>query len=180
MRTFDHSAGRIIASIGIAIVLGTAPIDARAHAEPMRQSMNLLPDGAAARLAQQSQLGEFRMASLAPGITPDQGADASLSQPVRWTAAAACLNETLRKVIHEVAATFGPLTVNSTCRSHQHNAKVGGARRSRHLTGDAADFLVPSNARAILAFLRAHPMVGGLKLYRDGHFHIDTGPRRRW
>jgi uncharacterized protein YcbK (DUF882 family) len=36
------------------------------------------------------------------------------------------------------------------------------------------------NVRAVLAFLGGHRTVGGLKHYSDGHFHIDTGPRRSW
>jgi uncharacterized protein YcbK (DUF882 family) len=80
-----------------------------------------------------------------------------------------------------VASIFGPVKVNSTCRSRTHNAKVGGATHSRHLTGDAADFSVRSDKRGVLAYLQKNPSVGGLELYGgDGHFHIDTGPRRTW
>jgi uncharacterized protein YcbK (DUF882 family) len=99
---------------------------------------------------------------------------------VRWNASSACLNSTLRRVVGEVAAHFGAVTVNSTCRSHHHNARVGGAKRSRHLSGDAADFRISGNTRAALAFLGAHRSVGGLKHYGGGVFHIDTGPRRTW
>jgi uncharacterized protein YcbK (DUF882 family) len=53
----------------------------------------------------------------------------------------------LREVINQVAALFGPVKVNSTCRSRNHNAKVGGATRSKHLTGDAADFSVNRNSK---------------------------------
>jgi uncharacterized protein YcbK (DUF882 family) len=81
-----------------------------------------------------------------------------------------------------VTAIFGPVKVNSTCRSRARNAKVGGATRSKHLTGDAADFSVSRESKpAVLAFLQKNRSVGGLKLYPDskgGHFHIDTGPRR--
>jgi hypothetical protein len=100
---------------------------------------------------------------------------------IRWGASPSCLNSTLRTIINEVASIFGPVKVNSTCRSRTHNAKVGGATHSKHLTGDAADFSVRSNKRGVLAYLQKNPSVGGLKLYGgDGHFHIDTGPRRTW
>jgi uncharacterized protein YcbK (DUF882 family) len=79
-----------------------------------------------------------------------------------------------------VRTHFGPVTVNSTCRSRQHNASVGGASHSQHLSGNAVDFSVGRNARAVLAFLGGQRAVGGLKHYSDGHFHIDTGPRRSW
>ena len=101
---------------------------------------------------------------------------------VRWGASPSCLDSRLRQVINQVAANFGPVRVNSTCRSRTHNAKVGGAIHSKHLTGDAADFSVsPKSKPAVLGWLRRQPSVGGLKLYADrGHFHIDTGPRRTW
>ena len=98
---------------------------------------------------------------------------------VRWTASAGCLNSTLRRVVGAVAATFGPVTVNSTCRSVRHNATVGGARRSHHIGGNAVDFRVKGNVRAVHAYLSNQRSVGGLKYY-GSHFHIDTGPRRTW
>jgi uncharacterized protein YcbK (DUF882 family) len=100
--------------------------------------------------------------------------------PIRWVASPDCLAAPLRTVLVELAQSFGHLQVNSTCRSHRHNARVGGAKRSFHLTGQAADFRVSSSPRAVLAFLRARGDVGGLKHYGGGLFHIDTGPRRTW
>ena len=99
---------------------------------------------------------------------------------IRWNAPSACLNATLRRALGEVAANFGPLTVNSTCRSREHNARVGGARHSQHLAGNAVDFRIGANPRTVQAFLDGHGSVGGLKHYGGGVFHIDTGPRRRW
>jgi uncharacterized protein YcbK (DUF882 family) len=98
---------------------------------------------------------------------------------IRWVASAGCLNGTLRSVVAQVAASYGSVTVNSTCRSKGHNRKVGGAKKSHHLTGDAVDFRVRSgNVRAVYAFLRSHGSLGGVKHYGGGLFHIDTGPRR--
>jgi hypothetical protein len=99
---------------------------------------------------------------------------------VVWLASAGCLNGTLRRIITELAASYGPVTVNSTCRSRAHNRRVGGAPRSMHLTGDAADFRLHSNFRSAYAALRGNGAVGGLKHYGGGLFHIDTGPRRSW
>jgi uncharacterized protein YcbK (DUF882 family) len=81
-------------------------------------------------------------------------------------------------VIAQVAARFGSVTVNSTCRSRRHNARVGGASRSMHLTGDAADFRIHGNWGAAAGFIRS--LVGGFKHYGGGLFHIDTGTRRTW
>ena len=86
----------------------------------------------------------------------------------------------LRGVLSELAVTFGPITVRWTCRDKRLNARVGGAKRSFHLTGDAVDFNMTGNYRAILAFLKAKKEVRGLKHYGGGAFHIDTGPRRTW
>jgi Peptidase M15 len=100
--------------------------------------------------------------------------------PIRWGASSDCLAMPLRAVLVGLAQAFGQLQVNSTCRSPRHNARVGGAKHSFHLTGHAADFRVSSNPSAVLAFLRARGDVGGLKHYGSGLFHIDTGPRRTW
>ena len=122
-----------------------------------------------------------QLASLGRDVPRQESTGRSLSGgPVRWSASSNCLNATLRRVIAEVSSNFGPVTVNSTCRSRQHNTGVGGAPRSRHLTGDAVDFSVGGNVRGVLAYLGGHRAVGGLKHYSDGHFHIDSGPRRTW
>lgn len=97
---------------------------------------------------------------------------------VRWAAGSGCLSPSLKSVIYQVAANYGPVTVSSTCRSRGHNARVGGAKKSYHLTGSAADFRVHANSGAAYAFLRSNGSVGGLKHYGGGLFHIDTGPRR--
>ena len=35
-----------------------------------------------------------------------------------------------------------PITITSGCRCHAHNARVGGAKASRHMSGVAADFVI--------------------------------------
>lgn len=99
---------------------------------------------------------------------------------VNWVANSGCLDGSLKGVIYQVAANYGPVTVSSTCRSKSHNARVGGAPRSKHLSGDAADFRVHSNVSATYAYLRSSGSVGGLKHYGGGLFHIDNGERRSW
>ena len=109
----------------------------------------------------------------APSLTGDA---------IKWlpTALTDCLAAPLRSILVELAGAFGPITVRWTCRSKEINARVGGAKRSYHLTGNAVDFNTRGNAHAILAFLQAKKEVGGLKHYGGGAFHIDTGPRRTW
>lgn len=95
---------------------------------------------------------------------------------VRWVANSGCLNGTLRGAIASVAANYGSVTVNSTCRSAGHNARVGGAPKSYHLSGDAADFRVSGNISGAASYLAG--LGGGYKHYGGGLFHVDTGPRR--
>jgi hypothetical protein len=114
--------------------------------------------------------------------TPPPGGPSLTGDRIKWMPLASvdCLAAPLRGVLTELTAAFGPMTVRWTCRDKQLNARVGGARRSYHLTGNAVDFNMTGNYRAILAFLKAKKEVGGLKHYGGGAFHIDTGPRRTW
>lgn len=97
---------------------------------------------------------------------------------IKWVASRSCLTKRLHAAIRHVALNYGRVRVNSTCRSRRHNRRVGGARRSWHLKGRAADIRVFGNIRKAARYLRR--VVGGYKHYGGGLFHIDTGPRRRW
>lgn len=99
---------------------------------------------------------------------------------VRDSAPTSCLPGDLKSVLAEVAARFGEVSVQSTHRSPGRNRRVGGASGSLHLDCRAIDFRVDANGREVLAFLRDHPDVGGLKRYRNGLIHIDNGARRSW
>ncbi|MGB4864270.1 MAG: D-Ala-D-Ala carboxypeptidase family metallohydrolase [Hyphomicrobium sp.] len=99
---------------------------------------------------------------------------------VRWVASSGCLDGSLKAVVYQVAANYGPVTVNSTCRSKGHNRAVGGAPRSKHLSGNAVDFRVRGNVGGVYAYLKSSGSVGGLKHYGGGLFHIDNGDRRSW
>lgn len=128
-----------------------------------------------------SPAGGVRVAALGPSYYDPKPSKPSITGgSVRWVASSGCLDGSLAAVIYQVAANFGPVTVSSTCRSRSRNAAVGGARRSKHLSGDAADFRVHGNVSATYAFLRSSGSVGGLKHYGGGLFHIDNGPRRSW
>jgi hypothetical protein len=96
---------------------------------------------------------------------------------IAWRASAACLASNLRSIVGSLVS-FGSVTVTSTCRSVSRNRRVGGARRSWHLTGNAVDVRVRGNVRGALGFLRGHG--GGFKHYGGGLFHIDNGPHRRF
>ena len=77
-----------------------------------------------------------------------------------------------------------PLTVNSGLRCKQHNAAVGGASNSLHVTGQAVDLsgnISPARLREIAEQVQAEmiPGRGGLGLYSWG-VHIDNGKKNRW
>lgn len=69
------------------------------------------------------------------------------------------------------------ITVLDVYRCSAHNAAVGGAPRSEHLTGEAADIrigdLTPAQmfslAMQVPAFAR-----GGIGLYSEGTMHVDV------
>ena len=95
---------------------------------------------------------------------------------VRWVADSGCLNGTLRGVVANVAASYGSVTVNSTCRSSERNRSVGGAPKSYHLSGNAVDFRVSGNISGAASYLSG--LGGGYKHMGGGLFHVDTGPKR--
>lgn len=74
------------------------------------------------------------------------------------------------------------MNILSGYRSPQHNAIVGGAQRSQHVEGRAADITVggvlPSQVhRTILRLFDAGAIeIGGLGLYL-GWVHVDVRPR---
>jgi uncharacterized protein YcbK (DUF882 family) len=73
-----------------------------------------------------------------------------------------------------------PLIPNSGCRCLAHNAAVGGAPKSQHLLGKAADLPV-NNPRAIAEMLdELFPNTCGIGIY-DEFIHVDIRENRaRW
>lgn len=113
-------------------------------------------------------------------VKPDTNSRQMTGGNITWQASSNCLSGSLRRVINDVVANFGPVTVTSTCRSASQNRAAGGADHSYHLNGEAVDFRTDGNTAAVYAHLSANGGVGGLKHYGGGLFHIDTGPRRSW
>lgn len=78
-----------------------------------------------------------------------------------------------------------PVVISSGWRSLEHNAAVGGAPGSLHITGKAADLqvpgLTPQEVHGVITDLIEIGLMrdGGLGLYAR-HVHYDIGPRRRW
>jgi zinc D-Ala-D-Ala carboxypeptidase len=74
-----------------------------------------------------------------------------------------------------------PLILTSAYRSPEHNRKVGGAKNSRHMQGDAFDVRMDNHDP--FEFEAAARAVGftGFGFYpKSGFMHIDTGPARIW
>ena len=123
---------------------------------------------------------QVKLASLGPHSDATASPAPSLSGGhIAWRASEGCLTDRLKPILAHIAANFGAVKVNSTCRSPSHNRAVGGVPHSFHLSGRAVDFRLSGNIRATLAYLRT-TAVGGIKHYGGGVFHIDTGPRRTW
>lgn len=79
--------------------------------------------------------------------------------------------------------TWGrPLGVTSAYRDPEHNARVGGAKGSQHLHGNAYDIDVASLPEAErVALIEAARAAGfaGIGVY-DNSLHFDVGPERAW
>ena len=94
------------------------------------------------------------------------------------------LCKVLEKVREEIDSN--PVHIISGYRTPYHNKRVGGARRSKHLSGIAADIMSkdvpPEDIFNVFNHLIMHGEVsdGGLSLYSWG-VHYDTrGHRARW
>lgn len=106
-----------------------------------------------------------------------------INYPVRiqWNDTRWCVPLRLKIVLRAVSRRFGPIVVHSTHRWPLENRRKGGKPRSYHLTCRAVDFSVRgADPRAVKRYLVSRPEVGGYSYYRQGFFHIDTGPRRTW
>lgn len=74
-----------------------------------------------------------------------------------------------------------PLIVNSGYRSPEHNRRVGGAKASRHLNGDAFDISMTNhNPQLFEKAARAAGFTGFGFYPASGFIHIDLGPVREW
>ena len=68
-----------------------------------------------------------------------------------------------------------PIKITSGCRCEEHNKKEGGAPKSQHILGRAADFKVQGiNPKEVFEFLcRAYPDTFGFKAY-SSWVHADS------
>lgn len=92
-------------------------------------------------------------------------------------------DENLVKLLEQIREHFNaPVTVSSGVRCATHNKNVGGATRSQHLYGTAADIKVQGKTpKEVCAYCQALlPNSGGIGLYKTW-VHVDVRPTKaRW
>lgn len=89
----------------------------------------------------------------------------------------------LARALQPVRNRIGrPFRVNSWYRPPAVNAAVGGATRSQHLVGNAADLQVQGMSGRQVANAVMLTWPGGIGIYSNipNIIHLDLGPRRTW
>ena len=98
-------------------------------------------------------------------------------------------NDELIDILCEIREHFGkPLIIKSGYRCKSHNEKVGGAKNSRHIVGDAVDFTIKdTQTRQVFDYVVSKYENYGIarKILADypfrGFVHFDTrGKKARW
>lgn len=72
-----------------------------------------------------------------------------------------------------------PIFINSGYRCPKHNKSVGGATKSFHMEGKAADIRVSVNMEELGKMSDRIFQLGGMGIYKT-FIHVDLGPTRRW
>lgn len=79
-----------------------------------------------------------------------------------------------------------PIKITSGYRSPEHNAKIGGAKASQHITGKAADIkiegMTPKQVAAVIEKLIAAGKIteGGIGIYKTWIHYDIRGTKARW
>lgn len=83
-------------------------------------------------------------------------------------------------IVQAVRDHFGrPVTINSGCRCPEHNRREGGADKSQHLIGRAADIVVAGVSPADVADYCETMNPGGIGRYA-GFTHVDSRSGEQW
>lgn len=157
------------------------------------RSLRVLAAALAAVMAAAPVKAEFRFSSQRSLSLPDpflrarprrqRSAPAHPAPLDPSTPRGAGLDRQLLALIAALEAQFhAKAVIVSGCRSKAHNAAVGGARHSFHLSCMAADIIIPGVSPEIVrAFALEMPGRGGVGTYCGmAIVHIDAGPARQW
>jgi hypothetical protein len=95
------------------------------------------------------------------------------------------INNEVKLRLLRTATRFGrELTINSGYRSPEYNRRIGGAKRSQHMSGYAIDVSMAGlSSDDIRRFIRIASQEGfmGMSYYPGSNFtHVDIGGRRTW
>ncbi len=94
-----------------------------------------------------------------------------------------CIPTDLRMLLNTVAWHYGKrVHIQSGYRSKHYNRRVGGARRSFHVSCKAVDIQVSGvNKYKLAKYLKSLAGRGGIGTYcNSSTVHIDVGPKRSW
>ena len=76
-----------------------------------------------------------------------------------------------------LAGAYPGAQISSRQRTPQHNAEVGGVPNSQHISGTAADFVIPPQQRP--AFIADARKRGFEALDEGDHVHLELPPQRK-
>ena len=83
-------------------------------------------------------------------------------------------------MLQEIRGHFGvPVTINSAYRTESYNAKVGGAKASYHVKGQAFDIVVKGHTPQEVAQYAQRMGINGIIQY-NGFVHVDSRTTRYW
>ena len=82
--------------------------------------------------------------------------------------------------LQKIRDHFGvPITINSAYRTSAHNTKVGGAKNSYHMKGQAFDIVVKGKTPNEVAKYAQTLGINGIIQY-NSFVHVDSRSNKRW
>jgi uncharacterized protein YcbK (DUF882 family) len=93
------------------------------------------------------------------------------------------LDEVLIEKLQQLRDKIGlPITINSGYRTPEHNTKIGGAPKSQHMLGKAADISVRGWTAKQITEMAETIGFGGIGIYHKQNFvHVDVRETKtRW
>lgn len=92
------------------------------------------------------------------------------------------VSDELVDLLQKVREHFGrPVIITSAYRTPSYNKKIGGTSNSRHITGEAADFVVSGVSSAKVGYYLEGLGVSGAGIYVSrGFVHADVRENGKW